>query len=133
MLLLLERCTLCLVLHCIHMTSAAASSFFWARLSCVMGAIDAVAASLCAAFPPAPAPAPSAKMAKVLIMGRVPVEVRGSGGTIKGSGDLPAGAYEIWANFGEGMTRASSDSLILTEGSTQTIKCSTLKFTCELQ
>jgi len=73
------------------------------------------------------------KTAKVLVMGRVPVEVRGSGGTISGSGDLPAGTYEIWADFGAGMTRASTEALILTAGATETIKCSSVKQTCGLQ
>lgn len=79
---------------------------------------------------PVTAPAPSATTAKVVLLKAIPVQLRGGGGTHTGGGDVPVGTYEIWADFGEGFTRASGESLILTAGSTVSIRCSALKHSC---
>ena len=85
-----------------------------------------------AAPPPKPAPAPAASTGTVSVRGNVPVELRGTGGAKK-PGAVPPGSYEIWADFGQGMTRASMDMVTVTAGAAISVKCSTLRQACKVQ
>ncbi len=59
--------------------------------------------------PAAPVEAPPAEPARILIdaRGGLPVELRGKSGT-RGAGNVPAGTWEVWADFGDGFVRALS-------------------------
>jgi serine/threonine protein kinase len=82
-------------------------------------------------------PAPSPVVTKpstgtVAVRGSVPVELRGNGGK-HSPGSLAAGSYEVWADFGEGMQRATTDMVTVRAGSAVSIKCSSLRQDCQIQ
>ncbi len=81
-------------------------------------------------------PAPSApdvsveELGVVEIEGGVTVELR-TGGEVFAAGPLADGAYEVWADFGDGMTR--NGTVAVSMGVTRTVKCSALKMTCQVR
>lgn len=82
---------------------------------------------------PAPEPAPAANgNGNVSVRGNVPVELRGAGKSLS-PGSVPPGSYEIWADFGQGLTRASMDMVTVAAGAEVVIKCSSLRQDCVVQ
>jgi hypothetical protein len=76
-------------------------------------------------------PEPVSK-ANVRNTSKVPVELRGAGYTHK-PGQVPPGAWEIWADFGSGMVRASETPISVTDGQSWAIKCSALRLQCSAE
>jgi hypothetical protein len=78
-----------------------------------------------AAPPPAPAPT-----ARVTVHGSSAVELR-RGGEVVRPGLVKPGAWEVWADFGNGFVR--STSLDLAAGDAVTVQCSRVTFRCEVK
>jgi len=79
------------------------------------------------------APAPLAESGTVSVRGSVPVQLRGKSAIFLPGNGIPPGSYEVWANFGEGMTHATMDLAVVKVGEEINIKCSSLRQDCSIQ
>jgi hypothetical protein len=66
----------------------------------------------------------------VSLHGSVPVELR-RGAEVRAPGSVPAGNWEVWADFGHGFVR--SLALELAEGGSVAVQCSRITFTCKVE
>jgi len=92
-----------------------------------------VAPAPSAPVPVAPEPKPEpavSNLGTVTIEGGVDVQLRGAAGQFSG-GRIPAGTYEVWADFGSGMQKAYDGPLTVPKGGAVTVKCSSLRQNCK--
>lgn len=91
---------------------------------------SSAAPSAAASASPAPSPPPAARApGTVSVAGGIPVEIRG-GGHVYSAGSVPAGTYEVWADFGTGFARAGS--FTLAEGGRASVLCSGMVMNCKV-
>lgn len=91
---------------------------------------------------PAPVVAPSPKRAPAVeappkggfveVDGKVPVQLRRGGVTVS-PGEVPAGEWLVYADFGGGWVHAASGPVVVPEEGRVSLKCSTLKLACMAQ
>jgi len=82
---------------------------------------------------PAPEPAPpkpKSNVGTVVVEGGVDIHLKGAAGTFAG-GSIPAGTYEIHADFGDGLIKAFDGPLTVPAGGAVTVKCSALRHSCK--
>ncbi len=78
--------------------------------------------------PPAPKPEPD-PTGTVRVQGDARIQLRGPGGT-QGVGEVPVGTWQVRADFGGGYR--DQGRIVVTEGATLTVACSTVTLTCKL-
>lgn len=79
--------------------------------------------------PSVPPAAVAPAVATVTVSGGTEVELRGSAGRFRG-GEVPAGAYELWADFDGGFTKVQPVELVA-DGAV-TIRCSRVTLDCRI-
>ena len=65
------------------------------------------------------------------VQGKVPVEVRREGET-RGPGEVPTGAWQVWADFGSGMVKTTAPPIVMFGGTHALVQCNKLKQQCDV-